>query len=159
MFVTKEYREYIRFLEEYRDELMLALSNEQEKCQALMDSNIERLEDMLQLQQAETMKLKSFEHKRLTFQEKLGFKDYKAREIIEAIDNKDVGDKLRLLFEQISDFASKIKQQNALAIERANEKLKMLDAITQSDADNNVYGPESGKSPTYSKEATFEKMV
>ena len=162
MFVTKEYSEYISFLEKYKDELVVALSNEREKYQALIDNDVERLEGMLQLQQAETMKLKSFEHKRLTMQEDLGFKDYKAKEIIAAIGDKETGDRLRELFGQISSLAGRIKQQNSMAIERANENLRMLDAIIQSadfDTNNNVYGPESGKSPKCSKEPTFEKMV
>lgn len=162
MFVTKEYSDYISFLEKYRDELVLVLSNEREKHQALMDSDIERLEAMLQFQQAETMKLKSFEHKRLSMQEDMGFKDCGAKEIIEAVGGGEPGNRLRELFDQMSDLAVRIKHQNALAIERANENLRMLDTILKSsdfDTGNNVYGPESGRSPKYSKESAFEKMV
>lgn len=162
MLVKKQYSEYISFLEKYRDELVLALTNEREKHQALMDNNLEGLEAMLQLQQAETMKLKSFEQKRLAIQEDLGFKDYKAKEIVQAVDDSKVSKRLGDLFEQIADFAVRIKKQNAMAIERANENLRMLDSIIHSadfDSSNNVYGPESGKSPTYSQETTFEKMV
>lgn len=161
MLVRKQYSEYIGFLEKYRDELVLALTNESEKRQALIDNDLERLEAMLQLQQAETMKLKSFEHKRLAIQEELGFEDYKAKEIVEAVDDSKVGERLGNLFKQIADLAVRIKKQNAMTIERAGENLKMLDAIVRSDYDsnNNIYGPESGKNQTYSKEPAFEKMV
>ena len=55
--VLPEYSEYYGFLLKYRDELRNVLSNEREKRQSLLDSNMERLEAVLALQQAETMKL------------------------------------------------------------------------------------------------------
>ena len=160
MLLTKEMEEYINFLEKYRDELVIVLSNESEKQQSLMDSDVERLEEMLQLQQAETMQLKSLEQKRLAMQEKMGFKDCSSRELIEALDDKKAAAVLSELFEQMADLVSRIKQQNALAIERANGNIKLLDKILKSpDYDSNLYGPESGKSPKQSKESAFEKLV
>ncbi|MEG1166112.1 MAG: hypothetical protein RSD68_06820, partial [Oscillospiraceae bacterium] len=74
--------EYISFLEKYRDELSEVLKNEREKRQSLLNSDMDKLESVLALQQAETMKLRSFESKRIEFQAKLGMKDATAGEIV-----------------------------------------------------------------------------
>jgi FlgN protein. len=124
--MTTEYNDFISFLEKYRDELIVALSAEREKRQALICGDIERLETMLITQQAETMKLKSFEDKRSEMQAKLGFGNFKAKEIIAAVDDVEISRILGRLFLEIVDSINKIKQQNKVAIELANTNIKIL---------------------------------
>ncbi len=160
--MTTEYNEFISFLENYRDELVIALSNEREKRQALISSDIQRLEAMLQVQQAETMKLKSFENKRMAMQTRMGFENYMARDLISAIDDKEVSRTLGNLFVEIVDLVKRIKQQNKMAIELANTNLHILEKILQPverEAQSSVYRPESMKNLTYSKGASFDKTV
>lgn len=160
--MTTEYNDFISFLEKYRDELIVALAAEREKRQALICSDIERLETMLQTQQAETMKLKSFEEKRADMQAKLGFENFKAKEIIAAVGDEEAGSKLGQLFLEIVNFINKIKQQNKVAIELANTNMRVLDKMMQSSYSTgrfSDYTPEDDIDKRKSARPTFEKTV
>jgi len=160
--MTTEYNDFISFLEKYRDELIVALAAEREKRQALICSDIERLETMLQVQQAETMKLKSFEEKRASMQAKLGFDNFKAKEIIAAVDDEEVSIKLGHLFLEIVNFVNKIKQQNKVAIELANTNIRILDKMmhpSYSAARFSDYPAEEDIDKYHNDKPTFEKTV
>jgi len=160
--MTTEYNDFISFLEKYRDELIVALSAEREKRQALICSDIERLESMLKVQQAETMKLKSFEEKRVDIQAKLGFDNFKAKEIIAAVDDEEVSRILGKLFLEIVDFINKIKQQNKVAIELANTNIKIIDKMMKaprSAIQNIDYTHDSDRDRHLSGKSIFEKTV
>lgn len=160
--MTKKYDDFISFLEKYRDELAFALSNEREKRQALLSSDIERLEAILQVQQAETMKLKGFESKRATMQAELGFDDYTAKEIVAAVSDAEAGERLGLLFSEIVDLVNDIKQQNKLAIELANTDLKLLDRVfnnIDSNAQNGLYTPDSNMKNPFSKGSSIKEII
>lgn len=157
-----ELGEFISFLEKYRDELVVALDNEREKRQALISNDIDRLEALIQAQQAETMKLKNFENKRLALQTKLGLGNCKAKDIVAAAGDKETKEKLETLLDEIVSLVGRIKQQNKMAIELANTNLRVIDKIMRpADTEaRNVYGPENSKNnPAYSIEPSFEKMV
>ena len=157
-----EYKEYIAFLEKYRDELNTALLNEREKRLALLNSDFERLEAMLQVQQAETMKLKSFESKREQFQEKLGFENRTAKEIVSSISDTEAKSTLGNLFLEIVEIVSRIKEQNQMSLELANTNLKLLDRVfnnTEHSNQNGLYGPDNSKQNTFSKGSSFKEMI
>ena len=160
--MTTEYNDFISFLEKYRDELIVALAAEREKRQALICSDIERLETMLQVQQAETMKLKSFEEKRVDMQANLGFDNFKAKEIIAAVNDEEASIKLGYLFLEIVNFINKIKQQNKVAIELANTNIRILDKMMQpsySAARFSDYAHDDDIDKHNSDKPTFEKTV
>ena len=160
--MTTEYKDYIVFLKKYRDELNVALSNEREKRVALLNSDFESLEAMLQIQQAETMKLKSFESKRATYQEKLGFENRTAKEIVSSIGDAEVRKELGNLFMEIVEIVNRIKEQNKLALELANTNLRLLDRVfnnTEYSAQNGLYSPDSNKQNSFSKGSSFKEIV
>ena len=157
-----EYKEYIAFLEKYRDELNTALLNEREKRLALLNSDFERLEAMLQVQQAETMKLKSFESKREQFQEKLGFENRTAKEIVSSISDTEARSTLGNLFAEIVEIVSRIKEQNQMSLELANTNLKLLDRVfnnTEHSNPNGLYSPDNSKQNSFSKGSSFKEMI
>jgi hypothetical protein len=160
--MTTEYNDFISFLEKYRDELIVALSAEHEKRQALICSDIEKLESMLRVQQAETMKLKSFEEKRVEMQAKLGFGSFRAKEIIAAVDDEEVSRILGKLFLEIVESINKIKQQNKVAIELANTNIRILDKIMKAPRppiQNIVFPLERDRDKRLSGKSMFEKTV
>lgn len=160
--MTSEYNDFISFLEKYRNELNAALSNEREKRQALLSSDFERLEAMLQVQQAETMKLKSFENKREIIQTKLGFENYTAKEVVAAIGDIEVRKILEKLFAEIVEVVIRIKEQNKMSIELANTNIKLLDKVFNNpeySTQNGVYGPDSSKQNSFSKGSALKGTV
>lgn len=160
--MTTEYNDFISFLEKYRDELIVALSAEREKRQALICGDIELLETMLLTQQAETMKLKSFEEKRCEMQAELGFGNFRAKEIIAAVDDLEVSRILGKLFLEIVDSINKIKQQNKVAIELANTNIKILNKMMKaprSVAQNSSFILDADRDSRLSGKPMFEKTV
>ncbi|MEG0778625.1 MAG: flagellar export chaperone FlgN [Oscillospiraceae bacterium] len=154
--------EYISFLEKYRDELSEVLKNEREKRQSLLNSDMDKLESVLALQQAETMKLRSFESKRIEFQAKLGMKDATAGEIVSSITDIELRNRLDGLFSEILGLAEEVREQNRLSSEIASTNLKILNKIFRSNEiseQKNTYGPDNGHRAKYSAGATFKESV
>lgn len=150
------------FLEKFRDELKTALANESEKRRALAGGDPKRLEAMLQLQQAETMKLQNLEQKRLSLQKELGYDGLTARELAAAVKEQSAGPRIAGLLDEISSLVTDLKEQNARAIELANGSLKIMEQAVASagiDPQHGLYTPETAKGGTYSKDISFEKMV
>lgn len=154
--------EFIAFLGRYRDELKTALSNESEKRRALMSGDPKKLESMLQLQQAETMKLQNMESRRLEKQKQLGYAGLTAQQLIATVSDGKQKEKLAAVLDEITQLALALKEQNSRSIELANTSLKMMEQVAVSagiDAQHGLYSPETAKGGTYSKDPSFEKMV
>ena len=83
------------------------LDFEAEKRKALLESDVNNLSVVLQSQQATIMKLENIEKKRVAAQEKAGFGEMKADEIIEKIENS----------EQKNSFAATINELRAIVEE------------------------------------------
>ena len=150
------------FLEKYRDELKAALANESEKRRALVGGDPKKLETMLQLQQAETMKLQNLEQKRLAMQKELGYEGLTARELAEAVKDENEGSRIGRTLEEIVSLVNDLKDQNTQAIELANGSLRIMEQAVASagiDQQHGLYSPETAKGGTYSKDPSFEKMV
>ncbi len=160
--MNSQYNEYINFLITYRDELLISLKNEREKRQALLDNDLVRLEAMLQVQQAATMKLRGFETKRIALQSKLGLPDVRARELLSAISDHDAQRSIDGLFTEIADIAEEIREQNKQSLDLAKTNLKILELVLQSgsmDENKNLYGPENGRRNAYSTGNTLEESI
>ena len=160
--INSQYNEYISFLTIYRDELLLSLENEREKRQALLDNDLVRLEAMLQVQQAATMKLRGFETRRIALQSKLGLPDVRAKELLSEISDYDAQRSIDGLFTEIADIAGEIREQNKQAIELAKTSLKILALVMQdevTDAQSSLYGPENGRRNAYSTGNTLEETI
>lgn len=154
--------EFITFLGRYRDELKTALENESEKRHALMGGDPKKLEAMLQLQQAETMKLQNLEQKRLDTQKQLGYEGFTAQQLMEAVQDEAQEKRLAAVLGEITELAVGLQEQNRLSIELANANLKLMEQVAISagiDTQHGIYSPETAKGGTYSKDSSFEKMV
>lgn len=154
--------EFITFLGRYRDELKTALENESEKRRALMGGDSQKLEAMLQLQQAETMKLQNLEQKRLDTQKQLGYEGFTAQQLIGAVQDEAQEKRLAAVLGEITELAVGLQEQNRLSIELANKNLKLMEQVAISagiDTQHGIYSPETAKGGTYSKDSSFEKMV
>jgi len=150
------------FLEKYRDELKTALDNESEKRRALIGGDPKRLEAMLQLQQAETMKLQNLEQKRLAMQKELGYEGLTASAFAEAVKSDSEGPRIARTLAEIVSLVNDLKDQNTQAIELANGSLKIMEQAVASagiDQQHGLYSPETARGGTYSKDPSFEKMV
>lgn len=154
--------ELIGFLGKYRDELRTALENESEKRRALISGEPEKLEEMLQLQQAETMQLQNFEKKRLKLQEALGFKGLNAKQLTEAVPVGAQRQQLAVLLSEITELVGNIREQNQKALELAETNLKIIDKAVNSagfDPQHGLYSPESARSAVHPNNSFFTKTV
>lgn len=146
--VLPEYSEYYGFLLKYRDELRNVLSNEREKRQSLLDSNMERLEAVLALQQAETMKLRQMEDKRIKLQGALSDGEATASDFVTTIGDESTKAAFSSIIKEMSELAGEIKEQNSLALEIAKTNLKLIEKVFPAnhfDRDKVVYSPDSAK--------------
>lgn len=142
--VSPEYAAYYAHLQKYRDELQEALKNERDKRQALLGSDMDRLEAVLSLQQAQSMKLRSMETKRLELQTKLGGEGT-AADFVASLSDESTRAAFAELVNEMSQLASDIKEQNALALEIARTNLTLLEHIFPTggfDGSKVTYGPE-----------------
>lgn len=154
--------EFIVFLGKYRDELKTALENESEKRRALISGEPERLEAMLQMQQAETMKLQNFEKKRLALQEELGCRGLRAKQLAETLPEGEQRQRLSAVLDEITGLVGSIREQNLQALELANGNLKIIEkAVTSAglDPQHGLYSPETAKGKTHPNDSFFVKTV
>lgn len=160
--MDSRYNEYICFLTKYRDELSSYLESECEKRRALLGGDLARLEKMLKIQQAVTMKFRGLEAKRSELQTKLGLPDVKAAELLKAIDDTEARASAEALFAEMTDIAEQIREQNMQSLELAETNLKIFDLIRrggEAEAQSSYYGPESGRRTVYSAGEAFEETV
>lgn len=154
--------ELIVLLGKYRDELRTALDNESEKRRALISGEPEKLEAMLQLQQAETMQIQNFEKKRLEMQEALGFRGLKAKQLAEAVSDERQRQQLSAVLDEIAGLVGNIREQNQQALELAKGNLKIIEkAVTSAgiDPQHGLYSPETAKGAAHPNDSFFIKTV
>lgn len=157
--MTSKYSEYLSFMEKYRDELKIACDNERGKRQSLLENDMDKLEAVISLQQAQTMKLSALEAKRIQLQSEHISGDATAKEFLASMNDGEDKKCLEALLFEISELVTSIKDQNRLSLELAQTNLKILDRVLQKDGfdgQKNVYGPDSGRKNTYSSGKTFE---
>lgn len=156
------YQEYLAFLGKYRDELASYLKNEGEKRRALLDNDPDRLEAMLKVQQAETMKLRELEAKRTALQSRLGLPDGKAKELLAAVSDTEAKAGMQALFAELAGLAGQIREQSRQSLELAKVNLRVLNLILhggETDVGVRLYGPGSGRREACSSGASFEETI
>ena len=160
--MNTKYNEYIDFLKKYCDDLSSYLANEREKRLALLSNDIVRLEAMVQAQQAETMKLRVFEQKRVALQSKLGLPNAKAKELLSAIDDNEARIIIDGLFTDIAELAESIHEQNGQTLELAKNSQRIIEQGMgggEAETQNMLYGPDNGRRKVYSTGNTFEETI
>lgn len=146
--VIPEYSAYFDHLVKYRDELASALENEREKRQSLLSSDMDRLEAVLSLQQAQTMKLRTMEAKRAELQAQLSSSARTASEFVAEITDAPSKAAFEKVIAEMTEHAGEIREQNRMALEIAKTNLKLLERVFPSnsfDQSKAPYKPEGGR--------------
>ena len=160
--MNTKYNEYIAFLKKYRDELLSFLENEREKRLSLLNNDAGRLEAMIQVQQAETMKIRGFEQKRAALQTKLGLPDVRAKELLATIDDSEARTCIDGLFTEIAELAKNIHEQNEQSLELAKNNQEIINKIMgvgETEVQSILYGPENGRRKVFSPVNSFEETI
>ena len=124
-------KKYKAVLEECLVECKKMLDFETEKRRALLDSDMNNLSAVLQYQQATMMKLENLEKKRISAQEKAGFSDMKAEEIIEKITDEKEKQSFTSTVNELRTLVEEIQKLNKISIDIAKSNLKIANTILQ----------------------------
>ena len=124
-------KKYKAVLEECLVECKKMLDFETEKRRALLDSDMNNLSGVLQSQQATMMKLENLEKKRISAQEKAGFSDMKAEEIIEKIADEKEKKSFTSTINELRTLVEEIQKLNKISIDIAKSNLKIANTILQ----------------------------
>ena len=152
-------KKYKAVLEECLVECKKMLEFETEKRRALLDSDMNNLSAVLQSQQATMMKLENLEKKRISAQEKAGFSDMKAEEIIEKITDEKEKQSFTSTVNELRTIVEEIQSLNKISIDIAKSNLKIANTILQQEqADNTGVYTASGSSANWSS-SSFEGKI
>ena len=102
---------------------------EQEKRQALLSEDLDRLESMLQSQQAAIMKLESLEKQRMEAQDKAGYHNLTAAEIIELLGEGPDKEELARQVEELKQTLEDIRYQNGRSLEIARANIQIINTL------------------------------
>ena len=105
------------------------LEFEQEKRQALLSDDLDRLEDMIQAQQAAIMKLESLEKQRMEAQAKAGYHSLTAAEIIELLEDSPDRETLERQVNELRQTLEDIRYQNGRSLEIARANIQIINTL------------------------------
>lgn len=151
-------KEYKAVLEECLVECKKMLDFEAEKRKALLESDVNNLSTVLQYQQATMMKLENIEKKRITAQEKAGFGEMKADEIIEKIDDNEQKKSFTVTVNELRGIVEEIQRLNKISIDIAKSNLKIANTILQQQAENAGVYTSSGENANWAS-SSFEGKI
>ena len=152
-------KKYKAVLEECLVECKKMLEFETEKRRALLDSDLNNLGSVLQSQQAVMMKLENLEKKRITAQEKAGFNDMKAEEIIEKIIDEKEKKVFAITINELRAVVEEIQELNRISIDIAKSNLKIANTILQQQpADETGVYTSTGSNAKWSSSSFEEKI-
>ena len=152
-------KKYKAVLEECLVECKKMLDFETEKRRALLDSDMNNLSTVLQSQQATIMKLESLEKKRISAQEKAGFSDMKAEEIIEKITDEKEKQSFILILNELRTLVEEIQKLNKISIDIAKSNLKIANTILQQQPEDETGVYTSTGSNAKWSSSSFEEKI
>ena len=135
------------------------LDFETEKRRALLDSDMNNLSTVLQSQQATIMKLESLEKKRISAQEKAGFSDMKAEDIIEKITDEKEKQSFTLILNELRSLVEEIQRLNRISIDIAKSNLKIANTILQQQPEDETGVYTSTGSNAKWSSSSFEEKI
>lgn len=136
------------------------LEFEQEKRQALLSDDMDRLENMIQAQQAAIMKLESLEKQRMEAQEKAGYHKLSAEEILKLLDDGPDKEALAQQAGELKQTLEEIRYQNDRAMEIARANLQIIETLaagTEHKDYQGVYKPVQGSGAKFQGSPSFDK--
>lgn len=152
-------KKYKAVLEECLVECKKMLDFETEKRRALLDSDMNNLSTVLQSQQATIMKLESLEKKRISAQEKAGFSDMKAEDIIEKITEEKEKQSFILILNELRALVEEIQRLNRISIDIAKSNLKIANTILQQQPEDETGVYTSTGSNAKWSSSSFEEKI
>ncbi len=152
-------KKYKAVLEECLVECKKMLDFETEKRRALLDSDMNNLSTVLQSQQATIMKLESLEKKRISAQEKAGFSDMKAEDIIEKITDEKEKQSFTLILNELRSLVEEIQRLNRISIDIAKSNLKIANTILQQQPEDETGVYTSTGSNAKWSSSSFEEKI
>ena len=152
-------KKYKAVLEECLVECKKMLDFETEKRRALLDSDMNNLSAVLQSQQATMMKLENLEKKRISAQEKAGFSDMKAEEIIEKITDKKEKQSFTSTVNELRTLVEEIQRLNKISIDIAKSNLKIANTILQQQSSDEAGVYTSTGSNAKWSSSSFEEKI
>lgn len=152
-------KKYKAVLEECLVECKKMLDFETEKRRALLDSDMSNLSVVLQSQQATMMKLENLEKKRISAQEKAGFGDMKAEEIIEKITDEKEKQSFTSTINELRTLVEEIQKLNKISIDIAKSNLKIANTILQQQPNETTGVYTSNGSNAKWSSSSFEEKI
>jgi len=154
-------KEYKAVLEECLVECKKMLDFEAEKRKALLESDMNNLSAVLQSQQATMMRLENIEKKRVAAQEKAGFGEMKADEIIEKIQDSEQKKNFTVTVNELRAIVEEIQKLNKISIDIAKSNLKIANTILQQEqqAGNTGVYTSSGGNANWAPSSSFEEKI
>ncbi|MBQ4103858.1 MAG: flagellar export chaperone FlgN [Clostridia bacterium] len=152
-------KKYKAVLEECLVECKKMLDFETEKRRALLDSDMNNLSAVLQSQQATMMKLENLEKKRISAQEKAGFSDMKAEEIIEKITDEKEKQSFTSTVNELRTLVEEIQKLNKISIDIAKSNLKIANTILQQQPNETTGVYTSNGSNAKWSSSSFEEKI
>ncbi|MEL7623608.1 MAG: flagellar protein FlgN [Clostridiales bacterium] len=148
------------------------LEFEQEKRQALLADDMDRLESMIQSQQAAIMKLESLEKQRLEAQEKAGYNQMTADEILKVMAEGPEKEELAQQVGELRKTLEEIRYHNDKAMEITRANLQIMNTLAtgqeQKKQPQGVYRPgqgsaggqrQGGSGAQWQSSSSFEKKI
>ena len=152
-------KKYKAVLEDCLVECRKMLDFETEKRRALLDSDMNNLSAVLQSQQATMMKLENLEKKRISAQEKAGFSDMKAEEIIEKIADEKEKQSFTSTVNELRTLVEEIQRLNKISIDIAKSNLKIANTILQQQSSDEAGVYTSTGSNAKWSSSSFEEKI
>ena len=152
-------KKYKAVLEDCLVECRKMLDFETEKRRALLDSDMNNLSTVLQSQQATMMKLENLEKKRISAQEKAGFSDMKAEEIIEKITDEKEKQSFTSTVNELRTLVEEIQRLNKISIDIAKSNLKIANTILQQQSSDEAGVYTSTGSNAKWSSSSFEEKI
>ena len=152
-------KKYKAVLEDCLVECRKMLDFETEKRRALLDSDMNNLSAVLQSQQATMMKLENLEKKRISAQEKAGFSDMKAEEIIEKITDEKEKQSFTSTVNELRTLVEEIQRLNKISIDIAKSNLKIANTILQQQSSDEAGVYTSTGSNAKWSSSSFEEKI
>jgi flagellar biosynthesis/type III secretory pathway chaperone len=139
------------------------LEFEQEKRQALLADDMDRLEAMLQSQQAAIMKLESLEKQRLAAQERAGYDHMTAAEILAVLQEGPEKQELAQQTAELRETLAGIRYHNEKALEITRANLQMINTLAtgqeQKQQQPGIYRPGQDGGAKWQSGSSFEKKI
>ena len=157
-----EFATFLSATERCVNQCKTMLEFEQEKRQALLSDDLDRLESMIQAQQAAIMKLESLEKMRLEAQESAGYHRMTADEILELLDDGPDRETLARQMAELRQTMEEIRYHNNKAMEIARANLQIVNILATGKEQRDpqgVYKPKTAGSSNWQGGSSFEKKI